>query len=160
MPLAQPIASVADLATFMRVTLTTEEEIQAQLVLQVVSAWARTVGQKNWNSTTLLPPDDVVGVVLSAARREWNNPDRVISETMGPLSVTRAAPPDGFFTSGELAILKKKSSGSLFTISTRREEEDWSYGYVHLRDDLSDEPFPYLDARDPGWPKWRGSFDA
>lgn len=153
MALSPPLVSVEDLATFMRTQFPTpEDEDQAYLILQVVSAWVRTVGQKNWNNTDLLPPDDVVGVVLSAARRELNNPDRIISETMGPLSVTRAAPPDGFFTAGELAILRKKSAGSLFTISTRREDEALSEGYIHMRDDLSDEPFPYMNSRDPGWP--------
>lgn len=152
MALAAPLISVDDLSTYMRTTFTGAAEDQAYLVLQVVSAWVRTVGQKNWNGTDLLPPDDVVGVVLSAARRELTNPDRIISETMGPLSVTRAAPPDGFFTAGELAILRRKAKGSLFTISTSREEEAWSVGYIHMRDDLSDEPFPYMDHRDPGWP--------
>lgn len=152
MSLAAPLASVADLATFTRTTFTGDQEDQALLVLQVVSAWARTVGGRNWNDTDLLPPDDVVGVVLSAARRELANPDRVISEHMGPLSVTWAKPPDGFFTQGELAILRKKSSGGgLFTISTRREEQGWGVGYLHMRDDLSDEPFPYLNHGEPGW---------
>lgn len=159
MALADPLVDVDDFATYLRVQLAGDEVDQATLVLQVVSAWVRTVGKKNWNLTDQLPPDDVVGVVLSASRREWNNPDRIINETMGPISVGRARPPEGFFTKGEMAILMRKSSGSLFTIATRREEEDWSYGYVHMRDDLSDEPFPYLDARDPGWPRWRGSFE-
>ena len=151
MALSDPLVGVDDLSTFMRTTFSGAEEDQAFLILQVVSAWVRTVGRKNWNNTDLLPPDDVVGVVLSAARRELTNPDRIISETMGPLSVTRAAPPDGFFTAGELAILRRKSKGALFTISTKREEKRWGTGYLHMRDDLSDEPFPYLDRRDPGW---------
>jgi hypothetical protein len=109
------------------------------------------VGGKNWNNTDLLPPDDVVGVVLSASRRELVNPDRIITESMGPLSVTRARPPDGFFTAGELAILARKSGGGLYTISTRREEESWGVGYLHMREDLSDEAFPYLNYGEPGW---------
>lgn len=152
MALAPPLASVDDLATFMRTDFGgTGQEDQADLVLRVVSAWVRTVAGKNWNNSDLLPPDDVVGVVLSAARRELTNPDRVITETMGPLSVTRAKPPDGFFEAGELQILRKKASGSLFTISTRREEEGWSTGYLHMRTDLGDEPFPYLAYGEPGW---------
>lgn len=151
MALSDPLVGVDDLATFMRTTFPSAEEDQAYLILQVVSAWVRTVGQKNWNNTDALPPDDVVGVVLSAARRELTNPDRIISETMGPLSVTRAAPPDGFFTAGELAILRRKSKGSLFTVSTRREEESWGTGYLHMREDLSDEPLPFLNHGDPGW---------
>lgn len=151
MPLAAPLATVDELSTFMRKTFTTTEEDQAYLTLQVVSAWARTEGRKNWNDDDLLPPDDVVGVVLSAARREMVNPDRVISQTMGPMSVTYDKAPVGFFTAGELAILRKKSSGSLFTISTRREEACWGTGYLHMREDLSDEPIPYLRHGDPGW---------
>lgn len=152
MALSAPLVGVDDLSTFMRTQFVGDQEDQAYLVLQVVSAWVRTTGGKNWNNTDLLPPDDVVGVVLSASRRELNNPDRIISETMGPISVTRAAPPEGFFTRGELSILRRKSSGSLFTISTRREDDNWGTGYIHMREDLSDEPFPYMNVDDPGYP--------
>lgn len=152
MALAPPLVSVDDLSTFIRRTFAPDEEEQAYMVLQVVSAWARSEGRKNWNSTDLLPPDDVVGVVLSAARRELSNPDRVITESMGPLSVTYNKAPDGFFTPGEMAILRKKSRGSLFTVSTRREEEAWATGYLHMREDLSDDPFPYINNYgEPGW---------
>jgi hypothetical protein len=151
MPLAAPLASLADLAKYMRKTFTTTEGEQAYLTLQVVSAWARTEGKKNWNSSDTLPPDDVVGVVLSAARREMTNPDRVISQSMGPMAVTYEKAPIGFFTAGELAILRKKSSGSLYTVSTRREDEWWGMGYLHMREDLSDDPFPYLNYGEPGW---------
>lgn len=151
MALAAPLATVDDLATYMRTTFSGAKEDQAYLVLQVVSAWARSEGGKNWNNTTLLPSDDVVGVVLSAARREIVNPDRIITESMGPLSVTRAEPPEDFFTAGELAILRRKNNGGLFTVSTSREEESWGVGYLHMREDLSDEPFPYLNYGEPGW---------
>jgi hypothetical protein len=150
MALAPPLVTVDDLSTFMRKTFTADEEDQAYMILQVVSSWARTEARKNWNDD-VPAPDDVVGVVLSAARRELVNPDRVITESMGPLSVTYDKPPDGFFTRGEMAILRKKSSGSLFTISTRREEAGWGTGYLHMREDLSDEPFPYLNYGEPGW---------
>lgn len=152
MALSDPLVDVLDLGTFMRTTFAAgAQEDQAYLVLQVVSAWVRGVSRKNWNNTDLLPPDDVVGVVLSAARRELNNPDRIISESMGPLSVTRAAPPEGFFTPGELAILRRKSSGSMYTIPFRREDDSWAVGYVHMTENLNDEPFPYLDQWDPGY---------
>ncbi len=153
MALAAPLATVEQLSAYMRRTFTpsSPEEAQAELVLRVVSAWARAEGGKNWNDTDYLPPDDVVGVVLSAARREITNPDRLITESMGPLSVTRAKPPEGFFTAGELGILHRKSTGGLYTISTRREEKGWGVGYLHMRDDLSDEPVPYLNYGEPGW---------
>lgn len=153
MALSDPLVDVLDLGTFMRTTFASgAEEDQAYLVLQVVSAWVRTIGRKNWNTTDNLPPDDVVGVVLSAARRELNNPDRIISESMGPLSVTRALPPDGFFTAGELAILRKKSSGSMYTMSFRREDDRFAVGYIHATENLSDQPIPYMDQWDPGYP--------
>lgn len=150
MALAPPLVTTDDFALYLRTTFTGDEDEQAELILQVVSAWARTVGQTNWGPDKL-PPDDVVGVVLSAARREWLNPDRIITESMGPISVTRAAPPAGFFSPGELQILKKKSSGSLFTIGTKREEYGWGVGYLHMNQQLSDEPFPYLNYGEPGW---------
>ena len=152
MALAPSLVSVAQLATYMRTTFPVGPKAdQASLVLQVVSAWARSEGGKPWNLTDNLPSDDVVGVILSAARREITNPDRVITESMGPLSVTRAQPPRGFFTDGELAILRRKNNGGLFTVRTSREEKGWSVGYLHMKADLSDEPFPYLNYGEPGW---------
>jgi len=151
MSFSDPLADVADLATFMRTNFNGPEEEQAILVLKIISAWVRTLGQKNWNNTDLLPPADVVGVVLSASRRELSNPDRIISESMGPVSVTRLTVPDGFFTKGEMAIIRKKSSGSMYTIGFRREDDRWAFGYIHMTPDLSDDPFPYLDEWDPGY---------
>lgn len=151
MALAPSLVSVTDLATYMRTSFQGPAESQAELILQVVSAWARTEGGKAWNLTDNLPPDDVIGVILSAARREVSNPDRIITESMGPLSVTRAQPPAGFFTAAESAILRRKNSGGFFTVSTRREEKGWGVGYLHMREDLSDEPFPYLNYGEPGW---------
>lgn len=150
MSLAPPLATAVQLGAYMRTTFSGDALTQAEMVLQVVSAWARTVGGRAWGPE-LLPPDDVVGVVLSAARRELTNPDRVISEHMGPLSVTWAPPPDDFFTAGEMAILRRKSGGGLYTISTRREEPGWGDGYLHMVADLSDEPLPYLPYGEPGW---------
>lgn len=154
MALAAPLVDVETLSTFMRAPFLGTEGDQALLILQVVSAWARTVGGKNWNTTTtaaMMPPDDVVGVVLSAARREITNPNRVITESLGPVSVTWAPPPEGFFTPAELRILGRKSSGNLFTISTRREEDSWAVGYLHMRSDLGDDPIPYLNYGEPGY---------
>ncbi|MFM8798892.1 MAG: hypothetical protein ACKODT_08040 [Fluviibacter sp.] len=139
------------LSAFMRTTFSPSEEEQAYLILQVVSAWARSAGMVNWNLTDNLPPDDVAGVILSASRREMTNPNRVISEALGPVSVTWAPPPDNFFTPGELRILARKKSGSLYTISTRREEDAWGVGYLHMRADLSDDPIPYLNYGEPGF---------
>lgn len=149
MALSDPLVSPELLGAYMRTTFSGAELDQAILVLKFVSAWARTVGAKAWTDEDV--PDDVVGVVLTASRRELTNPDRVITESMGPLSVTRAKPPEGFFTPGEMAILRRKTGGALFTISTRREEEAWGTGYLHMREDLSDEPIPYLNYGEPGW---------
>ena len=151
MSLAPSLVEVSDLETFMRITFDTDSKRdQAELVLQVVSAWARTVGGKNWD-TQNPAPDDVVGVVLSAARRELTNPDRVITESMGPLSVTWAKPPEQFFTAGELAILRKKSASGLYTVSTHREEKGWGTGYLYMRGDVSVEPMPVTNYGEPDW---------
>ena len=152
MSLAPPIATTDQLAMWMREPWTGDEEEQADLILRVVSAWVRTIGGKQWGIGDVGTPDDVVGVVLSASRREWDNPDRYITESMGPLSVTRAQPPRDFFTPGELRVLVKRSGNNgLFTVSTKREESGWSTGYLHMREDLSDEAFPYLNYGEPGW---------
>src|SRR6478752_7234999 len=149
MALADPLVDTDVLGAYMRTTFAGDMLTQANLVLQVVSAWARTVGAQAWTDETV--PDDVVGVVLSASRRELSNPDRIITEQMGPLSITRAKPPEGFFTNGEMAILRRKAGGGLFTVSTRREEAEWGVGYLHMREDLSDELFPYLNWNEPGY---------
>lgn len=149
--LADPIVDTTTFALFMRTTFSTQDQTNAQLILQVVSAWARTIGGKQWNATDLIAPDDVVGVVLSASRREWINPDRVITDSMGPLAVTYSKPPDQFFSRGELQILLRKAKGALFTVGTRREEVGWSTGYLYMGQEISGDPFPYLNFGDPGW---------
>lgn len=150
-PFAAPLIDAGTLASYLRLTFTQEQSAQADLILRVVSEWARTIGGKRWNATDLLAPPDVIGVVLSASRREWNNPDRVITDNLGPLAVTYAKPPDQFFSRGELQILWRKSKGSLFTVSFRREENGWSTGYLYMGQNVSGDPFPYLNFGDPGW---------
>ncbi len=152
MALPEPLASVEDFERFLRTTFSAEEREQADFTLRVVSTWARTLGGRDWNTTDNLPPYDVVAVVLSAARRDWLNPQRLITESMGPISVTRARPPEGFFDPGEVQILKKKSRGSLYTINTYREDRPrLGVAFNHMSPDMGDEPYPDLNEGEPGY---------
>ena len=119
------LASVDDLQTLMQTVFTGDASEQAELVLGIVSSWARVVSGQLWPDAPSGVPDDVRAVVLQASRRELRNPDRVISRDMGPFSVTYSAPPAGFFYPAELAILKRfgRGFGGLRTVSTTRGEE-------------------------------------
>ncbi|ADL70976.1 head-to-tail adaptor [Mycobacterium phage LeBron] len=110
--------------TLMSETFVGDELAQAQLVLDIVSSWARVVSGRSWPDAPTDVPDDVRAVVLQASRRELKNPDRVISRQMGPFNVQYSQPPDGFFYPAEMAILKRfRRSGGLRTVSTSRGEE-------------------------------------
>lgn len=118
------LATIDDLQILMKTAFEADDFDQAELVLNIVSSWARVVSGQQWPDAPTGVPADVVAVVLQASRREITNPDRVISRDMGPFSVQFAKPPDGFFFPAELAILRRfRRSGGLRTISTSRGEE-------------------------------------
>ncbi|UVF61187.1 head-to-tail adaptor [Mycobacterium phage DuncansLeg] len=142
------LATVNDLQTLMSTTFPegSDELAQAELVLAIVSSWARVVSGRAWPDAPAGVPDDVVAVVLSASRRELKNPDRVISRQMGPFNVQFSAPPDGFFYPAELAILKRfKRSGGLQTVSVSRGEEGrpWAGNTGFLHHGEGDGLFPF-----------------
>jgi hypothetical protein len=148
------LASVDDLATLMKLAPFTGIDLdQATLVIQIVSAWARGVSGQAWPDAPTGVPPDVRAVVLTASRRELNNPDKVITETMGPFNVTYSTPPDGFFTPAELAILRRFAGrpAGLFTISMSRGDVPTAFtdGYLSFGD--GGEPLPYYAFGDPGW---------
>ncbi|WP_207760580.1 hypothetical protein [Mycolicibacterium sphagni] len=126
-----------------------DELAQAELVLAIVSSWARVVSGQSWPDAPTGVPDDVRAVVLQASRRELKNPDRVISRQMGPFNVTFSSPPDGFFYPAELAILKRfRRSGGLRTVSVSRGEDGrpWAgkVGYLHYGE--GDGIFPFCSG--------------
>lgn len=148
------LASVDDLQKLMKRTFSGGDLEQANMVLQIVSSWARAVSGRSWLDAPTGVPADVVGVVLTASRRELSNPDRVIMRTKGPFSVTYDKPPVGFFSAGELSILKRfaRKLGGLFTVSTTRGDVAPGYNDGFLTtDQLGGDPFGYYREGEPGW---------
>lgn len=145
------LASIDDLATLMSTVLEGDVQEQAQLVLGIVSSWARVVSGQSWPDAPAGVPDDVRAVVLQASRRELKNPDRVITRSMGPFSSTYAAPPDGFFYPAEVAILKRfKRSGGLRVVGTTRGEVPGpEVGYLEYGS--GDVLFPAFTSGEPGF---------
>lgn len=148
------LATVAMLQTWMSpVTFTTDDITRAAYVLRVVSGWARQVAGKIWPDPGAADfPVTVQGIVLAAARREMENPRRVVHEVKGPESASYlpASVPDGFFTEAECKFLKRfRPGGGLFTIRTMKDDEEWTLGYIHVLG--SNKPIPYFNYGDPGW---------
>lgn len=143
------LASVEELQTLMSQTFEGDDLEQAELVLGIVSSWARVVSGRAWPDAPSGVPDDVRAVVLQASRRELKNPDRVISRQMGPFNVQYSQPPDGFFYPAEEAILKRfRRSGGLMTVSTSRGEEGrpWAGRTAYIR--YGDGLFPFCSEGD------------
>lgn len=143
------LVSVDDLAVLMKRTFAGDDLEQAELVVEIVSSWARVVSGRAWPDAPAGVPPDVAAVVLQASRRELSNPDRVITRSMGPFTVQFAQPPDGFFYPAELAILKRFSkSGGLRTVGTTRGEEGrpWAGNVGYLRFGDGDVLFPFCQA--------------
>lgn len=145
------LVSVDDLKTLMKVDFAGDELEQAELVLTIVSSWARVVSGQQWPDAPAGVPDDVRAVVLQASRRELKNPDRVISRQMGPFNVSYSSPPDGFFYPGEMAILRRfRRSGGLRVLATGRSEQACpDVGY--LRHGEGGDLFPVFSECDPGF---------
>lgn len=147
------LASVDDLQVLMKRTFSGADLDQAEMVVATVSAWARAVSGQSWPDAPTGVPSDVKYVVLAASRRTLRNPDGVVSESMGPFSKTYEKPPVNFFSTAELAILKryrpKVSSGGLFTIGFTRGEvaNQRMMGHLFLDGDETD-PFPCFGPGD------------
>ena len=145
------LVGIADLQTLMKTTFSGDAEEQAELVLSIVSSWARVVSGQSWPDAPAGVPDDVKAVVLQASRRELKNPDRVITRQMGPFNYTYSAPPDGFFYPAEVALLKRfKRSGGLGVVgSTRGEEGRPDVGFLQFGE--GDILFPAFTDGEPGY---------
>jgi hypothetical protein len=117
------------------------EETQAETALAIVSEWARGISGQTWLTGDV--PGDIQAVVLTAARRDLDNPSGYIRQSMGSLNVEIAPSriPDGFFTNAEMAILKRfRRHSGLSTISTYREDDDWLFGYLYTLPDDTGKP--------------------
>ncbi|OQW34505.1 MAG: hypothetical protein A4E20_10825 [Nitrospira sp. SG-bin2] len=151
----EALATVTDLATLMKKSFADEspELAQAELLLQMASAWARSYAQRVWPTTEHIPAtkrDTVVGIILAGVRRELQNPKRVTSETYGPNSAAYSPCPPGFFTPEEIAYLQRCSvTGNWWVQSTYRDDPEESIGYVWATDFKA--PIPMYAPGDPGY---------
>lgn len=155
------LASVDDLEKLMKRTFTGPDLDQAEMVLSAVSAWARAVSGQSWPDVAGVP-SDVKYVVLVASRRTLRNPDGVTSEAMGPFSKSYDKPPQHFFSSAELAILKRyrpKAANGLFTVGFSRGEKQNPRFAGHLfwhRDEdwWNSQPFACVWPGDLDWEEY------
>lgn len=150
------LATVEDLATLMRTSFTGSAEAQAELVLELASAWARGYAGKLWptiDDVAELRRETVKGIVLASARRELTNPRRVVYEVHGPdsASYNQEACPPGFFTVEEIKYLAScRSTGSWWVMNTYRDEPEATAGYLYSA--TTSKPFPMYAAGDTeGW---------
>jgi len=152
------LATVADLAVLMRTSFSegSAEEAQAELVLELASAWARGYAQKLWptlDDVSALKRETVKGIILSSARRELTNPRRVVYEVHGPdsASYNQAACPPGFFTDEELRFLQScRKTGNTWVQRTYRDDPEVTAGYLYATG-LS-KPIPMYAPHDTeGW---------
>lgn len=150
------LATVEDLATLTKKTFATgsDELAQAELLLQMASAWARSKAKRLWPTPDDISDskrDTVIGIILAAVRRELANPKRVTYEVYGPntASYNQAACPPGFFTDEETAFLNTCSvHGNWYIQNTYRDDHRETVGYLratNLRD-----PIPMFAPGDPG----------
>lgn len=149
------LASVEDLQKLMRRTFAEGEDLdQADSVLTIVSAWARSLSGQAWPDAPTGVPADVQGVVLTACRRDLRNPDgSIVAKAKGPFSVQYKQAPDGFFTEPELSILRrfKSKAGGLFTVGTTRGERAGRLPAFLYWDKVLDDPVPAFEFGSLGW---------
>jgi hypothetical protein len=159
------LATVSELATWMGESFDEDDSARAAFILRVASGWAREIAGKLWPDRDAADfPITVRGIVLGAARREFENPRRVTYEVKGPESATynQQAYPPGFYTGPEEKFLKRyRRGGGLFTLSTYKDNwreslsylgygnNPWLLGYVGMGNGCK--PLPYFNPGDPGW---------
>lgn len=152
------LATVSDLAVLMQTTFVdgSPEKAQAEMLLQMASAWARSTARKLWATVADIPEyrrDTVVGIILTAVRRELRNPSRAVYEVHGPdsASYSAASVPSGFFTDEELKyLIGSRASGSWFVMETYRDDPEVSAGYLYSVN--SGRPIPFYAPGDTeGW---------
>lgn len=112
------LASTGDLGIRLGKTLTGDDEIRAQAVLDDVSAVARKLSgdRDRWSTEDDPTPADVKAVVLAAARRIFTNPDGFASEQDGDYSYRidsdSLAAGGGTFTQAETDLIQSYADTS------------------------------------------------
>lgn len=144
-----PLAEVTELEVRLRRTLSEEESAAAVAALADASSLARLEGRQDWWTAEggLTVPDAVATVVLAAARRALENPNGVVSETVGPFTVRRSddSASGVYLTEIEKTIVRRyrPTSPGLWTQrTTRLDPNDETAGTAFLEDSLGCELFP------------------
>ena len=119
------LASPEQLGTYLGAEIA-EDDARAVLLLATVSAAVvQEVGSVADDWTDENVPDVVLGVVLSASSRRWENPSGAADLRTGPFSTTWNE--SGTFTDDERVVLgrfRAPGVGGLYTIATTRSEND------------------------------------
>lgn len=151
------LAEIDDLEARLGRSLTGDETGRAQAALADASALARAEGRQDWYTAEagLTAPDAVVTVVLSAARRAFENPQGYSSETVGPFTVRRDSEALGvYLTEAEKAIVRRyrATSPGLWTQRTTREDpNNEGNETVFLEDSNGCELFPVGTYEEGVW---------
>lgn len=155
----EALASIDDLATWMRTTFEvgSDREDQAEFLLKLASAWARSYAQRVWPTVEDIPASKrhtVAGIILAACRRELLNPRRATYEVHGPdsASYNEAACPPGFFTEEEIGYLRRCSTtGTNWWVQkTYRDDPCETAGYLFATDFKAPIPM-YAPYDTEGW---------
>lgn len=160
-----PLVSVDELATWLRVTFTDDEAETAGLYLASVSGLIRSeagAASAPWSDVSTVP-ETVRTVAFTVAARIWRNPDAAstITVTRGPFGKTLVfADPKAaglYLDDNEKAIVGRSriQQRGLWTLGTARNDllpMSWPYattGFVSVEG--SDDPMPWFvdDGCDP-----------
>lgn len=129
--MSEPLADVEALAVRLGVTLEPDSARfkQAQATLEDVSVEARELAKHpEWTATNV--PDSVRVIVLTAARRYFQNPEGYLTRQAGAFSTTKAAGivTPTFFNEKEeakLKALRPKNGNGLWVLSVTRGDDDF-----------------------------------
>lgn len=136
-----PLALVRDLEMRLGLavgSLIGAELVRAEAVLADTSALVRSAAGKTWvdvQGVLAGVPDVAITVTLAAARRAWENPSGLASESIGAYSYTRGGDASGgvYLTEDERRDLRSSASRSgLRTMRTTR--DDVGYAAVAVLD--------------------------
>jgi hypothetical protein len=151
------LASVSDLEARLGLdpeTLTDGELARARAALADASALVRLESGKTWvdDLGVLTAPDALIRVTLSAAQRNYVNPDGIVQETVGPFARRLSDQSTGvYLTKEELAVVRRfRPASGLWTLRTQRDE--CSDGTVWYEDSFGCELFPLAGEDDRVWP--------
>ena len=117
------LASPTELGVYMQTPLE-EDDARAVLILRLVSAAVVSVAGaagETWTDEDV--PDAVLGVVLAAAARRWENPSDATETRTGPFSKGWDA--SGWLTAEERELVAAYNTNAVNGLSSIRVEAPW-----------------------------------